>query len=134
MGGPDPFCGSLGIEATELGPGHARAELVAGPEHTNFLGIVHGGAVFSLADAALAAASNSHDHQAVASTVTIHLLRGCRPGDRLVAEATEEHRSRRLGLYRIEVRREPGGELVALAEGQVAVVGEGSSCHSTKKP
>ena len=126
----DPYSDSLGIEVLEAGTGRARAAMTAGVEHTNFLGIVHGGAVFSLADAALAAASNSFDHTAVATTVTVHLLRACRPGDRLVAEAVEEHRSRRLGLYRITVRRHVGaeaegsGELVAMADGQVAIVGE----------
>jgi acyl-coenzyme A thioesterase PaaI-like protein len=59
----------------------------------------------------------------VATVVSIHLLRACRPGDRLLAEAAREHLGGRLGLYRIAVVRLPDRELVALAEGQVAIVG-----------
>jgi acyl-CoA thioesterase len=110
------------MQVVEVGDGTAKVELTAGEQHTNFLGVVHGGAVFSVADAALAAAANSGDETAVASVVTIHLLRACRPGDRLLATADREHRGRRFGLYRIAVVRLPDRELVAVAEGQVAVV------------
>jgi acyl-CoA thioesterase len=120
---PDPFGTLLGMEPAEVADGRARVLLTAGERHTNFLGMVHGGTVFGLADAALAAASNSHEPTAVATVVTIHLLRSCRPGDRLAAEAVEVHRGRRLGLYRITVVRLPGDELVAVAEGQVAILG-----------
>jgi acyl-CoA thioesterase len=117
----------LGIEVVEAGEGRARVTLTAGERHANFLGLVHGGAIFSLADAALAAASNSETGiTAVATVVTIHLLRACRPGDDLVAEAQREHRGGRLALYRITVVRLPERELVALAEGQVAIVAEAS--------
>lgn len=118
----------LGIEVVEVGEGRASVALTAGERHANFLGLVHGGAVFSLADAALAAAANSEaERTAVATVVTIHLLRGCRPGDRLLAEAEREHRGGRLALYRITVVRLPERELVAVAEGQVAVVAGRSS-------
>ena len=123
----DAFGQLLGLELVEVDDGHARVTLQAGERHTNFLGLVHGGAVFSLADAALAAASNSSPDQsgrpntALASVVTIHLLRACRPGDRLLAEAVPEHQGGRLGLYRITVVRLPDHELVAIAEGQVVI-------------
>jgi acyl-CoA thioesterase len=96
--------------------------LTAGPQHGNFLGLVHGGAVFSLADAALAAASNSRGDTAVATVVTIHLLQASHAGDRLLAEAAQEHRTGRLALYRITVVRLPAEDLVAVAEGLVAIV------------
>jgi acyl-CoA thioesterase len=119
---PDAFARLLGLEVLEVGDGRARVALTAGPQHANFLGLVHGGAVFSLADAALAAASNSQGDTAVATVVTIHLLQAGHAGDRLVAEAVQEHRGGRLALYRITVVRLPAAELVAVAEGQVAVV------------
>ncbi|HZD37308.1 MAG TPA: hotdog fold thioesterase [Actinomycetes bacterium] len=123
---PDPrqdrFGRLLGMEVVEVGDGTATVVLTAGQQHTNFLGLVHGGAVFSLADAALAAAANSGDQTAVATVVTIHLLRACRAGDRLLAEAAREHLGGRSGLYRITVVRLPDRDLVAVAEGQVALV------------
>jgi acyl-CoA thioesterase len=118
----------LGIEVVEVGDGRAGVALTADERHANFLGLVHGGAVFSLADAALAAASNSEaERTAVATVVTIHLLRACRPGDQLLAEAEREHSGGRLALYRITVVRLPDRELVAVAEGQVAIVAGRSS-------
>jgi acyl-CoA thioesterase len=122
--GADPYGQLLGVEVIEVGHGRASAVLTADERHTNFLGLVHGGAVFSLADAALAAASNSGDRTAVATVVTIHLLRACRPGDRLLASAEQEHLRGRLGLYRITVIRLPERELVAVAQGQVSLAGE----------
>lgn len=119
---PDAFARLLGMELLEVADGRARVALTAGPQHGNFLGLVHGGAVFSLADAALAAASNSRGDTAVATVVTIHLLQASHAGDRLLAEAAQEHRTGRLALYRITVVRLPAEDLVAVAEGQVAIV------------
>lgn len=119
---PDAFARLLGMELLEVADGRARVALTAGPQHGNFLGLVHGGAVFSLADAALAAASNSRGGTAVATVVTIHLLQASHAGDRLLAEAVQEHRTGRLALYRITVVRLPAEDLVAVAEGQVAIV------------
>jgi acyl-CoA thioesterase len=119
---PDAFARLLGMELLEVADGRARVALTAGPQHGNFLGLVHGGAVFSLADAAHAAASNSQGDTAVATVVTIHLLQASHAGDRLLAEAAQEHRTGRLALYRITVVRLPAEDLVAVAEGQVAIV------------
>jgi hypothetical protein len=35
------------MEVVELGDGRAMVELTAGEQHTNFLGVVHDGALFS---------------------------------------------------------------------------------------
>jgi acyl-CoA thioesterase len=48
---------------------------------------------------------------------TVFLAPG-RPGDRLVAEGTEVHRSRRTAVYRIEARAQDG-RLVATALARV---------------
>ena len=62
----DPFARSLGIELLHLQPGHSRMAMVLQPHMDNFNGLAHGGAVFTLADAAFAAASNAHGTVAVA--------------------------------------------------------------------
>jgi acyl-CoA thioesterase len=84
----------------------------------NFHGIPHGGAIFSLADAAFAAASNSYGQTAVALSVSIHYLAAVPVGTRLYAEATEESLGNRTALYRLAVSTEEG-TLVALAHGMV---------------
>lgn len=56
----DPYAESLGIEMLALRPGYSRMRLVPAPSMVNFHGMVHGGVIFALADAAFAAASNAH--------------------------------------------------------------------------
>ncbi|MHC5173758.1 MAG: PaaI family thioesterase, partial [Planctomycetota bacterium] len=67
----DAFAEHNGIELVEIGPGMARAVMTVGNEHFNGVGIVHGAAIFSLADFAFAAASNSHGVVAVAINANI---------------------------------------------------------------
>lgn len=78
----------------------------------NFNGLAHGGAIFSLADAEFAGASDSHGQVAVALSMTIHYLDAPSPGVRLVAEATESRLGRRVAFYDIVVSEE-GGRTVA---------------------
>jgi acyl-CoA thioesterase len=82
----------------------------------NFHGLPHGGVIFSLADAAFAAACNSYGQVAVALNVHISFLSAVEVGTRLVAEGTEEHLGGRTGLYRLAVTTEDGTP-VALAHG-----------------
>jgi acyl-CoA thioesterase len=72
--------------------------------------------IFSLGDIAFAAASNSRGQTAVALNVAINFLKATRPGDRLVAEAREQHAGGPVALYDITVRDERTGELVAKSE------------------
>jgi acyl-CoA thioesterase len=72
----------------------------------------------ALLDVVHAAVSNSHGTVAVAQDVHTEFLAPGRPGDRLVAEGTEVHRSRRTAVYRIEARA-PDGRLVATALARV---------------
>jgi acyl-CoA thioesterase len=114
----DPFARWMGIELLELRPGYSRLTMTVTPRMLNFHGIPHGGAVFSLADAAFAAASNSHGQTALALSMTISYLAATAPGTRLVAEAQELRKGHRAGFYQITVRTE-GGELVATCQAVV---------------
>jgi acyl-CoA thioesterase len=114
----DPFACFLGIELVELGQGYSKVSMIVGEQMLNFHGIPHGGALFSLADAAFAAASNSHGQTAVALNVGINYLAAVPVGTRLYAEATEESLGRRTALYRLAVTTEDN-TLVALAHGTV---------------
>src|SRR5574342_1113136 len=108
----DPFARRMGIELQDLRPGYSRLAMTVTPRMLNFHGIPHGGAIFSLADAAFAAASNSHGQTAVALSMTIQYLAAAPSGARLVAEAQELRKGHRSGFYQISVGTE-GGDLVA---------------------
>ncbi|WP_322766814.1 hotdog fold thioesterase [Frankia sp. Cr1] len=111
----------VGLRTIEAQPGRAVVALDVSSCHLNHVGIAHGGAIFSLADQAVALAANLHGEIAVVSNATIHLLRPARAGDRLVATAEEDRRGTTLSLYTVRVTR--GSELVALVTGQTATVG-----------
>ena len=116
--GQDPFARWLGIELEELRPGYSRVAMTLTPQMVNFHGTPHGGVVFSLADAAFAAAGNSHGQAAVALSMTIQYLAAAEPGTRLVAEAQELRKGHRTGFYQIMVKTE-AGELIAACQAVV---------------
>ncbi len=101
----DGLCQALGISVRDGGPGRADVAMTVGARHLNFNGGCHGGAIFALADSAFGLASNSHGP--VASGIDAHITfqAGVRAGDTLVARAVEVQRSKRIGVYRIDVVR-----------------------------
>ena len=111
----DQFAAHCDIELISITPGHARAKMVLQAHHLNGLGIIQGGAIFTLADFAFAAASNSHGTIAVAVNVSITFIQAAIAGT-LYAEAREISRNSRLGSYTVEVRNDKD-ELIALFQG-----------------
>jgi acyl-CoA thioesterase len=113
----DLFARHLGIELLKVGPGTARAVMPVDERHRNGLGLVHGGAIFGLADLAFAAASNSHGTAAVAINVSISYMNAARTGP-LAAEAREVEKNPKLGTYEVRVTG-PDDTLVAVFQGMV---------------
>lgn len=113
----DIFAQHLGIKIVEAGEGQAHGEMLAEEIHLNSLGIVHGGAIFSLADTTFAAASNSHQATAVAVNVTISYCNVAHKG-KLHAWAKEISLNRRLATYLVEIKDE-ADNLIALFQGTV---------------
>ena len=104
----DKFAESLGIKLLEMREGYAKCAMVVRAEMANPHGSAHGGAIFTLADYAFAAACNSYGQTAVALEVKISFIEAVTPGTRLIAEAAEEALSARIGLYHLTVRDETG--------------------------
>jgi acyl-CoA thioesterase len=118
----DPFCEKLGIELTDLGPGTARTKLTVTEELLNFHGTPHGGAVYSLADAAFAAASNSEGDTALAMETNVSYYEAVEVGDTLTATAERRHQRGRTASYLVEVTDE-AGDPVASFRGRVYLPG-----------
>lgn len=112
----DPFADHLNMNLAEVRPGYARAEMDAAEELCNFQRSIQGGAIIALADYAFAVASNSHGTGAIALTISFTFVARVKPGQRLVAEASEEKLGRRTGLYRLTVST-ADGDLVASGQG-----------------
>ncbi len=100
----DRFARLLGMELEEVSAGYARVGMTITADMLNSVGITHGGVTFGLADFAFAVASNSHGTVAVALNANMSYPAASREGDRLVAEAREENRTGRTGLYTVEVK------------------------------
>lgn len=113
----DRYARYLGIEVEEVEEGYARCSLTVTEDMINFLGLLHGGLVFSLADVAFSAASNSNYLPSYALDVSGSFLRSAAVGDTLVSEAKLIHTTKRTGIYTMEVRN--GDDLVALFNGTV---------------
>ncbi len=111
----DKFAERCNVELLSVGPGQARAKMVLQPHHWNGVGTAQGGAIFTLADFAFAAASNSHGAIAVAVNVNITFMKAAVTGT-LWAEAREITRNFKLGTYTVEVKDDQG-DLVALVQG-----------------
>jgi acyl-CoA thioesterase len=111
----DQFAERTNIELLSLSPGQARAKMTLHPHHLNGYGTVQGGAIFTLADFAFAAASNSHGTVAVAINVSITFMKAAKTGT-LWAEAKEMSRNFKLGSYTVEVKDDQG-EFIALFQG-----------------
>ena len=118
----DGYAALLGVELLSVGEGTARVRMTVEDRHRNFLGYVHGGAIFSLADQAFAAASNSHNRQSLAINMAVSFLAAAR-GPVLYAEAVEESLNPKLATYTMRVTEE-NGTLVALIQGTVYRKGE----------
>jgi acyl-CoA thioesterase len=113
----DRFAERANIELIAVSPGHARAKMTLHPHHLNGYRTVQGGAIFTLADFAFAAASNSYGTVAVAVNVSITFMKAAQTGT-LWAEARELSKNYKLGSYTVEVKDDQG-DLVAVFQGLV---------------
>ena len=71
----DKFALLAGVELLEVGKGYAKARMEIKPMHLNGGGVCQGGAIFTLADLAFAAATNSHAQLTFSITSSINFFR-----------------------------------------------------------
>lgn len=114
----DAFSRWLGIEVLQIGLGYCQLQMQVRSEMLNGFGLAHGGITYSLADTALAIASNSQGRQALSIDTRIQHLEAVSVGNQLIATAQQQHLSHRLGRYRVEVLG-ANQSLVALFDGIV---------------
>lgn len=107
----DRFADFIGLKLVSAEPGHAVVRMEVGPQHLNGLGFVQGGAIFTLADYAFAAASNAKGSATLGINAGISYFRTPR-GRILTAEAKEVSSTNRLCTYSVDVLDEDN-ELIA---------------------
>jgi len=115
----DRFAAANGIELIDSGPGYARTRMTVSERHLNAVGVVHGGALFTLAASAFFAAANAPGNLALGISLNLSCLKAASSGT-LLAEAKEVSRTRRLSTCTVRVTDEHG-QLLALFQGTAYV-------------
>lgn len=113
----DAFASHNGMKITGLREGYARAEMELQAWHMNGAQTVHGGALFTLADFAFAAASNSRGQLCLSINSSISIFKGAKEG-KLIAEAREVSSSPKLASFEVSITNE-AGDLLATFQGMV---------------
>lgn len=116
----DRFTRWLGASIVSLEPGTCTLEMTVREEMLNGFGMCHGGVIYSLADSALAFASNSRNKVAVSIDTSLSIPASATSGDTLRAVAHEIDRGEKIGHYSVSVTKADGGR-VGLFKGTVYV-------------
>ncbi len=114
----DAFSQWLGIKRIEDGAGISVLQMTVRKEMLNGFYILHGGITYSLADSALAFASNSHGRKAVSVETSISHTEACKEGDVLTTHTQEMSLSNKIGVYQITITNQED-KTVALFKGTV---------------
>lgn len=114
----DLFSQWLGIEILETAAGSSRLKMIVRPEMCNGFGLAHGGITYSIADTALAFASNSHGRYSLSIETSISHMLPVYEGDELVVSAEEKSITYKIAIYDIKVLNQKE-QLVALFRGTV---------------
>lgn len=101
----DRFALAAGVELTDVKPGYAKAQMEIKPMHLNAANVVQGGAIFTLADLAFAAAANAYGTLAVSVETSIRFFQGVGTGT-LYAEAKTVHIHRKLATLEVTITNE----------------------------
>ena len=112
----DAYSQWLGLEVTHVAPNAVTVRMLVRPEMVNGFGVCHGGIAFSLADSALAFASNTHGRVTVSIENSIRYPAPIVPGDVLTANAVEDSATRRLAFFSVTVTK-GDGTVVGLFKG-----------------
>jgi len=116
----DLFSQWLGISVVEIGLGFCALQQTVTKDMLNGFSIAHGGISYSLADSALAFASNSHGLKCVSIETSISHIRPVFEKDILTAQAKEIHRGKSVGIYEVNVSNQDKKN-VALFKGIVNI-------------
>lgn len=114
----DAFSQWLGIVVDKIEPGYCRLSMTIRPEMCNGFGIAHGGITFSLADSALAFASNSQGRQAVSIETSISHVKPLKTGQTITAHTKELHISNKIAIYHVNISDE-ADQPIAIFKGTV---------------
>ena len=127
----NPFVLHNGIEIEDVWPDRAILRFEIRPESLNLHGLVHGGALFTLADNAAGCAASTDGRVYVTHSSDIHFLRTQAAGT-VRAEARVRHRGRSTVLVDVNISGEDE-KLLATASISFFCVDGSALAHSLEK-
>jgi len=107
----DSFSKWLGIEIIELSEGFCKLQIKIRDDMTNGFKIAHGGISYSLADSALAFASNSYGFKSLTIESSINYFKKVNSGDILSAVTNEINKTEKIANYSIVVSNQNNEEI-----------------------
>ena len=114
----DAFSQWLGINIVEVSEGNCQLQMPVRSEMLNGFQIAHGGIAYSLADSALAFASNSHGRKSLSVETSISHTVSVKEGNVLTAATEELSLSDKIGVYLITITNQDN-QKVAYFKGTV---------------
>ena len=99
----DAFSQWLGIQIVDVSEGYCQIKMTVRNEMLNGFQIAHGGIAYSLADSALAFASNSNGKKSLSVDTSISHTISIKDGDELTATTKEFFLSDKMGVYLISI-------------------------------
>ena len=116
----DAFSKWLGIEIIQVKEGYCKLSMQVTELMLNGFNICHGGITYSLADSALAFASNTFNKKAVSIETSISHTRSVKKDDMLMAESILKIRTSKTAIYEVVITNQHS-EIVALFKGTVFI-------------
>ena len=110
------ICDVVGVKLTDFDVGRATAELTLTDRHLNGVGICQGGVILSIADYALAVASNYMEEPVVSVEISASFCRSVSAG-KIIAKAKDIVRTRSASVGEVLVSDEDGN-IIALVRGR----------------
>ena len=114
----DAFSQWLGIKIIDVSDGYCQLKMTVRNDMLNGFKIAHGGIAYSLADSALAFASNSNGKKSLSVETSISHTISVKDGDKLTATTEELSISDKIGIYHITITNQENQE-VAFFKGTV---------------
>ena len=108
----DKYAELTGIKIVDVKKGYCKAEMEVLPKHLNAAGVIQGGALFTLADFAVAVAANTRGQLALSIQAAISFIKGISKG-KVYAVATEVSEPKKLGNYEVIITDHDGNTIAS---------------------
>lgn len=99
-----PFYQLLGIHLQKVGPGCAEVGVTVAEEHSNPIGLVHGGLIMALADAAMGNAIRALGIKGVTVDCSTSFIAGAPKGEHIVARGQVWKAGKNMVFARADIR------------------------------